>query len=405
MEYKALLCTKQLKGINTMFTHAEINFDLLRNRAFNLRWAAVENDVIPLTAADPDFPCAPQIAEAIAQYAKDRYFSYAPAEGYAFFKEAVAQFHHTKRHVAVQPQHVLAVDSAAFGIYAVCKAFLNPGDEAIVFNPVDFLFKYAVEAHQAQAITFPVPTNPELELDYALLEQLITPKTKLLCLCNPLNPTGKVFNAHELQRIGQIAVKHNLIILSDEIWSDIVFEPNTYVSVASISEEIRNQTVLVTGYSKSYGLAGLRVGAIIAPNDELYQTILEKSGHQATIHGCNVLAQVAASTALNDCQLWLSSFVTHLTAMRNYCVTELNSISGINCYTPQGCYLVFPNISQTGFTAQQVQTLLLSQAKVAVVPGLPQWFGSRADGHIRLSFATSKEVLEESFSRIKRVLK
>ena len=388
-----------------MFTHAEINFDLLRNRAFNLRWAAVENDVIPLTAADPDFPCAPQIADAVAQYAKDRYFSYAPAEGYSFFKEAVANFYRNKRNTPVQPDYVLAVDSAAFGIYAVCKAFLQAGDEAIVFNPVDFLFKYSVEAHQGKAITFPVPTHPELEIDYALLEQLITPKTKLLCLCNPLNPTGKVFKAHELQRIGQLAVKHNLIILSDEIWSDIVFEPNTYVSIASLGDDIRNQTILVTGYSKSYGLAGLRVGTVVAPNHELFQIILEKSGHQSTIHGCNVLAQVAASTALNECQIWLSAFVDHLTAMRDFCVAELNSISGVSCYSPQGCYLVFPNISQTGFTAQQVQTLLLSQAKVAVVPGLPQWFGSRADGHIRLSFATSKEVLEESFSRIKRVLK
>ena len=387
-----------------MFTNAEINFDLLKSRAFNLRWAAVEKDVIPLTAADPDFPCAPQIAEAIAKYAQDRYFSYAPAEGYHFFKEAVANFHITKRNIPVQPDCVLAVDSAAFGIYTVCKTFLNPGDEAIVFNPVDFLFKYSVEANHANAVTFPVPANPELEIDYELLERLITPKTKMLCLCNPLNPTGKVFKAHELLRIGQLAVKHNIMILSDEIWSDIVFKPSEYVSIASVSEEIRNKTILVTGYSKSYGLAGLRVGAIIAPNQDLYQTLLEKSGHQSTIHGCNVLAQVAASTALNDCQNWLTSFVEHLTAMRNFCVDELNKLNGFSCFAPQGCYLVFPNITQTGYTSQQMQTLLLEQARVAVVPGLSQWFGARADGHIRISFATSKEILEESFVRMNKVL-
>jgi bifunctional pyridoxal-dependent enzyme with beta-cystathionase and maltose regulon repressor activities len=193
--------------------------------------------------------------------------------------------------------------------------------------------------------------------------------------------------------------------LSDEIWSDIIFQPHVYTSIASINNEIKNQTVIVTGYSKSYGLAGLRVGAIIAPNESLFHQILEKSGHQSTIHGCNVLAQVAASTALNECGDWLNQFVTHLTSMRDLCVTELNKLDGFECVTPQGCYLVFPDITKTGYTAQQMQTLLLEKAKVAVVPGLGQWFGSRADGHIRISFATSKEVLQESFSRIHKALK
>lgn len=388
-----------------MFTNSEIQFDLLKKRAYNLRWAAVESDVIPLTAADPDFPCAPQIGEAITKYATDRYFSYAPAEGYAFFKEAVANFHLNKRNINVNPDWVLAVDSAAFGIYNICKTFLNKDDEAIVFNPVDFLFKYSVEANQGVAITFPVPLNPALEIDYQLLESMITPKTKMLCLCNPLNPTGKVFTADELAKIGNIALKHNLIILSDEIWSDIIFKPNVYTSIASINNEIKNQTVIVTGYSKSYGLAGLRVGAIIAPNQNLFNQILDKSGHQSTIHGCNVLAQVAASTALNECSDWLNDFVNHLTSMRDLCVTELNKLDGFECATPQGCYLVFPNITKTRYSAQQMQTLLLEKAKVAVVPGLGQWFGSRADGHIRISFATSKEVLQESFTRINKALK
>lgn len=388
-----------------MFTNSEIQFDLLKKRAYNLRWAAVESDVIPLTAADPDFPCAPQIGEAIAKYATDRYFSYAPAEGYVFFKEAVANFHLNKRNINVNPDWVLAIDSAAFGIYTICKTFLDKDDEAIVFNPVDFLFKYSVEANQGVAITFPVPLNPALEIDYQLLESMITPKTKMLCLCNPLNPTGKVFTADELAKIGNIALKHNLIILSDEIWSDIIFKPNVYTSIASINNDIKNQTVIVTGYSKSYGLAGLRVGAIIAPNQNLFNQILDKSGHQSTIHGCNVLAQVAASTALNECGDWLNQFVNHLTSMRDLCVTELNKLDGFECATPQGCYLVFPDIIKTGYSAQQMQTLLLEKAKVAVVPGLGQWFGSRADGHIRISFATSKEVLQESFTRINKALK
>jgi len=387
-----------------MFTNQDVNLAILQKRAFNLRWAAVPEGVIPLTAADPDFPCAPQIGEAISKYAKERYFSYAPSEGFDYFREAVANFHTLKRNVITNPDLVLAVDSAAYGIYMVCKTFLKPNEEAIVFNPVDFLFKYSVEAMQGKAIPFAVPLNPNESLNTAEFEKLITPQTKLICLCNPINPTGRVLTKEELTIIGNIAVKHNIIILSDEIWSDIVFEPNTYTSIASINENIAQQTIIVTGYSKSYGLAGLRVGSVIAPNQTLYNLLLLKSEHLSTVHGCNVLAQVAVTTALNECQDWLSNFVTHLTKMRDLCVTELNKINGIECLVPQGCYLVFPDISKTGMDAQTLQTILLEKAKVAVVPGLGKWFGERAQGHIRLSFATSEDILKDGLFRISKAL-
>lgn len=387
-----------------MFTHQEIKFDILKQRAFNLRWAAVPEGVIPLTAADPDFPCAPQIAEAINKFTSQRYFSYAPAEGYDFFREAVANFHTISRNVKVTPKNVLALDSAAYGIYMVCKTFLQKGDEAIVFDPVDFLFKYSVEANQGIAVPFAVPIEPNGAFNFENLAALITPKTKMICLCNPLNPTGKVLTKKELTQIGELAVKHNLIILSDEIWSDIVFEPNSYTSIASINEAIFQQTIIVTGYSKSYGLAGLRVGSVIAPNDNIFNLLLLKSEHQSTVHGCNVLAQVAVTAALNECKDWLKDFVLHLTKMRNLCVNGLNKIEGFECLSPQGCYLVFPDITKTGMSAQELQTYLLNDAKVAVVPGLSQWFGQKAAGHIRLSFATSEEIISESLYRISKTI-
>ncbi len=393
-----------LTNITLMFDQSTINFSILRERAFNLRWASVPNDVIPLTAADPDFPCAPQIAEAIAKYASSRYFSYAPAEGYGFFKESMANWQHVNRAVPAQPAYIYPVDTAAFGIYNVCKAFLAEDDAAIIFNPVDFLFKYAIETCGAKAISFSVPLNPESEIDYDLLEQLITPKTKMLCLCNPLNPTGKVFLREELERIGALAVKYGLIILSDEIWSDIVFTPLKYVSIASLDEAIRQQTIIVTGFSKSYALAGLRIGAVIAFSQQHYQLLMQASNHQSTIHGSNVLGQVAAATALNDCGDWLQAFLVHLQKVRGICVNGLNAIEGFKCYMPQGCYLAFANITNTGLSSNQMHELLLNQAKVAVVPGLPKWFGAGADGFIRLSFATSEQIINEAIQRISHTI-
>lgn len=386
-----------------MFDSRSVNLEILKQRAYNLRWATVPQGVIPLTAADPDFPSAPEIAEAITRFVKDRYLCYGPPDGLPDFKESVADFFINKRNIPAKPAYIFPVDSAAFGIYVVCQAFLSPNDEAIIFDPVDFLFRYSVESVGGKAVSFAIPAGTET-VDFEELEKLITPKTRLICLCNPLNPTGKVFTKAELLQLGNIACKHNLTILSDEIWSDIIYAPHTYTSIASLDEAIRERTVTVTGYSKSYGLAGLRIGSVMASNQETFDKLIKVSLHQSTVHGANVLGQIAATTALNECDYWLKAFVAHLNEMQQLCVTELNSMKGVSCIAPEGCYVAFANIVGTGKSSKEVHELLLNEAKVAVVPGLKEWFGAGADGYIRLSFATSNEILTQALSQIKTVI-
>ncbi|MCD6013495.1 MAG: hypothetical protein K0Q79_3357 [Flavipsychrobacter sp.] len=383
-----------------MFDNGSINFDILKRRAYNLRWATVPEGVIPLTAADPDFPCAPEIAEDVCRFAKERYFCYGPPEGLPEFRESMAGYFQNKRGIPAAPDHIFPVDSAAFGIYITCKAFLSPGDEAIIFDPVDFLFRYSIETVGAKAVPFAIPPGTDI-VDFELLEKLINNNTKLICLCNPLNPTGKVFTRQELESLGKIAIKYNLLILSDEIWSDIIFSPYQYTSVASVNEEIRDSTITITGFSKAYGLAGLRIGAVMASNPGHYKKLLEASLHNSTVHGANVVSQVAATTALNKCVYWLEDFLKHLQAMRDLCVGELNTVNGFKCIAPEGCYVAFVNITGTKKNSKEVQQLLMDKAKVAVVPGLKEWFGEGAEGFIRLSFATSEDVLADALSRIK----
>jgi aspartate/methionine/tyrosine aminotransferase len=382
-----------------MFDPSTVDLDILRKRAHNLRWANVPADVIPLTAADPDFPSAPEIADAIGRFAKERYFCYASPDGLPEFKESMARYYQVKRQIPASPDWIFPVDSAAFGIYLTCKAFLSPGDEAIIFDPVDFLFRYAIEAAAATAITFPVPPG-NMDLDRERLEGSITRKTRMICLCNPLNPTGKVFSKEELLFIGQLACKYGLIILSDEIWSDIVFPPHTYTSIASLGKEIRDRTVTITGFSKSYGLAGLRIGSVMTSDRMNYDRLMDASLHKPTIHGANVISQVAAATALDKCEDWLKGFLQHLHAMRDLCVDRLNAIPGFSCLAPAGCYVAFADISGTGKSSSEIRQILFDQAKVAVVPGLKEWFGEGADGYIRLSFATSEEILTTALTRI-----
>lgn len=386
-----------------MFENDSVNLKILKQRAYNLRWATVPEGVIPLTAADPDFPSAPEIAEAICDFTKDKYLCYGPPEGLPEFKKSLAYYFQTERNIPTTPELLFPVDSAAFGIYLTCNAFLKPGDEAIVFDPVDFLFRYSIETLGGVAVPFGIAPGTTT-VDFEKMEKLITKKTRLICLCNPLNPTGKVFTKEELLNLGNIACKHNLVILSDEIWSDIVFTPHVFTSIASINTEIRNRTVTVTGFSKSYGLAGLRIGAVMASNTEHFKKLIEASLHNSTVHGANVIGQIAATTALNKCEYWLKDFLQHLQIMRDLCVTELNSVPGIKCIAPEGCYVAFADVKGTGKTSKEIQEILLNSAKVAVVPGLKEWFGQGAEGYIRISFATSKKILEDALSRIKNTL-
>lgn len=385
------------------FDSHNINLELLKKRAYNLRWAEVDNGVIPLTAADLDFPCDPQISEAIQSFAQSGYFNYGPSLGLPLFKESVADFFYRKRLVKIQPENILPTDSAAFAIYLVCKTILQAGDEAIIFDPVDFLFRYSIESVGGTAIPFAIPPDYS-EIDFSEMENLISAKTKMICLCNPLNPTGKVFTKKELSCIANIAVKHNLVILSDEIWSDIIFDDATFTSIAALDETIKNNTIIITGFSKSYGLAGLRIGALLTSNTALFNKIVTQSLYPSTIHGVNVLSQVAAATALNKSENWLQDFIIHLHKTRKICVDELNKIDGFTCIAPEGCYVAFANIKNTGMSSQSMHEFLLKKAKVAVVPGLKEWFGNGAAGYIRISFATSESILNEAFERMKLAL-
>ena len=284
-----------------LFDPTNIDLKVLAQRAHNLRWAELPAGVIPLTAADPDFPAAEVITEAIARYTSSNYYSYSAAKGYLPFREAMAAYMQTRRSYSVGVEGVLPVDSAAFGIYLTCKTLLDKGDEAIVFDPVDFLFAYSVEAVGGVAVRFPIPAGTD-RVDFDSMEPLLTPRTKLICLCNPLNPTGKVFTREELLQLAAFAEKHNLYILSDEIWSDIVFQPYSFTSIASLDKVVADRTITVTGFSKSYGLAGMRLGAVMATDPVLFERLFENSLHSTTIHGVNILAQVAGTAALNEAQ-------------------------------------------------------------------------------------------------------
>lgn len=385
------------------FADAAVPLEALRRQAFNLRWAMHEPDVIPLTAADPDFAVAPAVREAIARQAAEGLFCYGPAEGLPNFRSACARFSSERRHCPASAAQILAVDGAAAGLRLVCAHLLRPGDEAIIFDPVDFLFQAAVETAGGRVRRLPVDAlSGTLALDQ--LEALLTPRTRLLGLCNPLNPVGRVLQQQELQTLAEFAERHDLAILNDEVWADIVYPPQRFLSVAALAPSVAARCWTVHGFSKNYGLAGLRVGCVVAPDAAACAQLAHTSQAATTMTGTATLSQIAAVAALEQAGDWLAAWLAHLQRQRDLAVAELCTMPGIQLRAPEGTYVLFPRVDHQGLSAEALVGRLLERQRLAVVPGSPRWFGPGAAGHLRLVFSTSEAILREGLSRLRRGL-
>ena len=385
------------------FEDQAVPLSLLKQRAFNLRWAEQASDIIPLTAADPDFAIAQPIRDAIAKYAYDGVMSYAPAQGLPVFRATVARWLTEDKSYACNADEIIATDSAAAGMEAVAASLLQRGDEAIIFDPVDFLFATVTERAGAIAVRVPLQVDSSDDEIMAKLDCARSRHTRVLWLCNPHNPLGKVFSHALLLRIGDWAITHKITVVSDEIWSDIVYAPEKHVAIASLFPNDKVYFISIYGFSKNFALAGLRIGCVVCHSARVRQRILDLSGASATIAGANVLSQVAVQAALSHCQDWLSEFVQHLNCQRDYVCHWLNQLPGVQVNIPQGTYVAFPNISGLNISAEALTTQLATVARVAVVPGASKWFGPGANGHIRLCFATSKAILKEAMQRMEPV--
>ena len=386
-----------------LFSNDAVPLDLLSERAYNYRWAETKHGVIPLTAADPDFPVAQEIRDSITRYAQEGVFSYGPHRGLPALRTATARELTSRNYRGVDAERILPLDSAASCMYTVARAFLKQGDEMIIFDPVDYLFEQA--ATHAGARVKRCPYDPEtrsFRLDE--LESLVTDRTRMIGVCNPHNPLGRLMRKDELELLAQFARKHDLWILNDEIWSDIIFPPGRFSSFHHLPYPLRDRVITVHGFSKSFGLAGLRIGTILAPCPESYSEIVKTSHVMSTAGGASTLSQVAATTALEHCRYWVDDFVAHLSGLRDLAVQRLNAMPGVNCESPEATYLLFPDIRETGLGSDAITEYLAQNARVAVIPGSDRFFGPGAAGHIRLCFATSEKILVEALDRMDEAL-
>lgn len=387
----------------SFFDDENVNLDVLKRKAYNLRWAEVEEGVIPLTAADPDFPCPPMVKQAMLDYISDGYFSYTPKTGFDDFKIALSNYVKDLKNENIPAKNVLPVDSAARAMYIVAKAFLKPGDEMIVFDPCDFLFRESCLAAGAIPVYYScVIDEKNRKMDLSKLESCITEKTKMIGLCNPHNPYGLTYTKEELDYIMSLCEKYDLYIMNDEIWSDIVYPDAKFESIYCLGNERCHRVMSVFGYSKSFGLAGLRVGCVYTTNDDAFDKLVEASDVMSTAGGATSISQVAAIAAMNDSRDWGKEFIKHLTENRDYAVNFINNnIPQLHAYRPKATYLLYVDIKDLNCTAVELVDFLKKEVKLSVVPGGHNYFGDQSEGHVRICIATSKGILHEGLNRLK----
>lgn len=364
-------------------------------RFFDL--AAGMEGVISLGVGEPDFVTPWSVRESAILSLEQGYTSYSANAGFMELREEIASYMKKQFHVSYSPKsEIIVTVGASQAIDIAMRAILDQGDEVIIVEPC--FVSYAPMVDLAGGVPVPVQTLKENDFKIlpSQLEEVMTEKTKAILLCSPNNPTGSMLNRKELEEIAAIAEKYDVLVIADEIYAELVYDEE-YTSLAFI-EGMRERTILISGFSKGFAMTGWRLGFVCAP-EEISQAMLKI--HQYAIMCAPTMAQFAAIEALKNGRSDVEEMVKSYRRRRNYIVQSFNEI-GLKCHIPGGAFYAFPSIESTGLSSEEFAEKLLIEEAVAVVPG--NVFGESGAGHIRCSYATSMEQLQEAVKRIKRFI-
>ncbi len=357
---------------------------------------AAGEDVCGFAAGEPDFDTPEHIKQACAAALMAGKTKYAPTPGIEPLRQAIADKYGADYGLKVAPGQVVVSPGGKFSCYLAILAICSVGDEVII--PAPFWVSYPEMVKLAGATPRLVLAGDEtgFKLTPAQLEAAITPKTKLLIINSPSNPTGAVYTRDELQAITAVALKHNLYIMSDEIYEHLTYDGVKHFSPATFSPEAEARTLIVSGFSKPYAMTGWRLGTLVAPAP-IAKAVAELQSQMSS--NATTFAQFGALAALKEkekTQVALREMLVAFDRRRRFLHAELNKIPGISCLLAEGAFYLFPNISKFGLSSQEFCARLLEKEKVAAVPGSA--FG--AEGYLRLSYATSDEIIAKGVSRL-----
>lgn len=352
--------------------------------------------IIHLELGEPDFHPPAAVADALKRALQDGKDRYCPMAGIPLLKQELADYLHRTRNLGVSPEDIVIAPGCKLSLFLAMMAILNPGEEVLYPDPG--FPGYASIAHglAAKAIPFALSEHNCLQPDPDEIERLITPRTKAIILNSPGNPTGTVYTDEVQRRIAELAVEHDLYVLSDEIYARIIYDQD-YVSMRSYPG-MKERTLIIDGFSKSFAMTGWRLGYTVAPAALVpHLVMLAVNSYTCTAE----FTQYAAIEALRDREGATPRMVAEFRKRRDLFVSDLNTVPGFRCRVPEGAFYAWVNVRRTGMTAEELCRIMLEEGGVAAIPGAA--FGDQGNDFVRFSFASSTSTLREAVERIQKV--
>ena len=349
-------------------------------------------DVCGFGAGEPDFDTPEHIKQAAIAALEAGFTKYTPSTGLPELRQAIADKLEADNQLSYRPSQVVVSSGAKHSCYNAILATCQPGDEVLIPSPYWVSYPDMVRLAGAEPVIVQTTERNGWKMRASDFENAMTPRTKMLILNTPGNPTGSVYTREELEGIVEVAAEEDIYILSDEIYEKLVYDDTKHVSIASLSKEAYDLTITVNGFSKAYAMTGWRLGYLAAP--EAVAKAVDNIQSHSTSHPCS-FAQKGALAALKGDQQALADMRDEFAMRRDYMFDRITKIPNITAVKPQGAFYVLVNISQLGLSSQNFADRLLSKANVAVVPGAA--FGD--DRTVRLSYATSIDIIKKGLDR------
>ena len=349
-------------------------------------------DVCGFGAGEPDFDTPEHIKAAAIEALQAGFTKYTPSSGIPELRQAIAEKLQADNGLEYRPSQIVVSNGAKHSCYNAILATCQPDDEVIIPSPYWVSYPDMVKLAGAEPVIVPTTERNSYKLLAKDFENAMTPRTKMLILNSPCNPTGSVYTREEMQAIVDVAAEEDIYILSDEIYEKLVYDDVQHVSIASLSKEAYDLTITVNGFSKSYAMTGWRLGYLAAP--EAVAKAVDSIQSHSTSNPCS-FAQRGGLAALKGDQQPLADMREEFDMRRNYMFDRITKIPNITAVKPQGAFYVLVNISQLGLSSQNFADRLLSKANVAVIPGAA--FGD--DRTVRLSYATSIDIIKKGLDR------
>lgn len=353
--------------------------------------------MVHLEIGEPDFDTPSNIINAAIDALKAGYTHYGPSAGLPEVRECIADYISRDRGIDVGPKNVVVTPGAKPVMFFAILALVNKGDEVIYPNPGFPIYESMINFVGGKAVPIRLKEEREFRLDVADLERLLTPSTRMLIINSPQNPTGGMLTADDIAAIAELVKDRDLYILSDEIYSKIIYE-GEHNTIAS-HPELLDRIIILDGFSKTYAMTGWRLGYGVMNTGLAGQ--VEKLMNNANSCTCSFI-QRAAIEGLTGPQEDAGKMVAAFHERRDVIVDGINKIEGFTCLKPQGAFYVFPNITGTGMSSKELETFCMEEAGVAVLSGTA--FGSYGEGYIRFSYANSIPNIKEALSRIEKAL-